>query len=338
MSTGRMLSRLRRERGAALPAVALGAVAIMGLAALSIDVGRMTQTRRALQNAADAGAHAGVQVLPERTDEAQRAARDWAMRNGVAWAEVTSITLSTTYVGNDTITVTTRRRVNSTFGRVVGFLFGDITATARATVGSVTGSRGIFPFGLVDLNGPNTPGFGYTFGQEVVLREAPSNFFGPGNYGFLRVDGNGGSNIRQTLQNNGSRTFYRVGDRIDTQTGQATGPVVSGLNDWAANHNDTFDASSPCNNWSAVHTYIDGKLSIISACRYRVILIPIINYWPNGNGTVQILGFAQMYLRDWRPGDGKRLDAIFLNDTYSYPGASFGAVNDYGTRIIKLTQ
>jgi hypothetical protein len=337
-----MLSRLRfrlkrcGERGVVLPIVALSMVGISGLVALSIDVGRMTQTRRALQNAADGAAHAGVQVLPNDVTDAQNAAYTWASRNGVSFAEVASVSFSRTNVNNDTITVTTRRTVPSTFGRVVGFDSGTITATAKAVVGSIASSPGLFPFGLVDLNGPSNPGFGYSYGQQVVLREAPSNFFGPGNYGFLRIDGNGGSNIRTTLDNGGSITRYHIGDSVDTQTGQATGPVTSGLQDWANSHGDNWD-NSPCNDWNASHTYVDGKLAVTQACRYRLVLIPIINYWPNGNGTVQILGFAQMYMQHWQAGDGKRLDAIFIQDTYSHPGAQFGAIDDYGTRIIKLT-
>jgi Flp pilus assembly protein TadG len=338
-----MLSRLRQrwrrlsERGSVLVPIAAGMASLLGLAALSIDVGRFTHDRRVLQNAADAAAHAGVQVLPEYPEKARTAALNWAMRNQLAFAEVSSITFGKTYTENDTIEVRTRRAAQSTFGRAVGWAGGPVTATAKATVGSITAAKGIFPFGIVDLNGPTNPGFGYSFGQKVVLREAPSNFFGPGNYGFLRVDGNGGSNIYNTLKNDGSTSWYHIGDPIDTQTGQATGPVVQGLQDWAAKFGDDWN-SSRCNTWNNVHTYIDGKLSIDPKCQYRVVLIPIIDYWPNGNGTVRILGFAQMYLEQWRPGDGKRLDTIFLKDTFAHPNVEFGPINSYGTRVIKLTK
>jgi Flp pilus assembly protein TadG len=167
------------ERGQALPLIVLSMTALLGLAALAIDVGRMTVTRRQLQNAADAAAHAGAQVLPDHPADARNAARTWASRNTITAADGLVINIRSTNAPNDTIEVSVRRNVPYTFARVLGLRTGSITATASATVGSVTGGTGVMPFGLVDLNGPSTPGFGYAYGQEVTLKEAPSNFFGP---------------------------------------------------------------------------------------------------------------------------------------------------------------
>jgi Flp pilus assembly protein TadG len=56
--------RLRAERGAVELIVAFALVALLGFAALIVDVGNAKQTRRNLQTAADSGSLAGVPELP----------------------------------------------------------------------------------------------------------------------------------------------------------------------------------------------------------------------------------------------------------------------------------
>ena len=321
------------ERGQVLVLATLFMAVLLGFAALTIDGGQLYRARRQLQNGVDAGAHAGAQVLPDHKSDATAAAYSWAANNTVLGSEVTSVVIGKTWVADDTITVSAQRNVPFGFARVLGRDSGNVTATAKVAVGSVVGGKGIFPFGLVDLD-PG-PGFGYQFNQSVVLREAPGNFFGPGNYGFLNLDGRGGDGMHDLLANGGSRNWLNVGDNVGTLTGQKTGPVVSGLEDWATHEGDSF-ASSECANWDSAHEFVNGKLAIKGKCKYRVILIPIINYWPNGNKDVTILGFAQMYLVNWTPGDGKRLDAVFLQDSMSHPEIKIGAVNGYGTRVVKF--
>lgn len=69
-----------------------------------------------------------------------------------------------------------------------------------------------------------------------------------------------------------------------------------------------------------------------------MILIPIIDHWPGGRSAgVTILGFAQMYLQGYSESDGKRLDAIFLDDTFAHPEIRLGPINNYGTKVIKIT-
>jgi hypothetical protein len=322
------------ERGQVLIIAVLGMVALLGFVSLAIDVGRMTITRRQLQNAADAAAHAGAQVLPGSPSYARSDAAAWAERNGISGADGLAISIRSTNTANDTIDVEVSRNVPFTFGRVLKLYDATITANASATVASVTGSIGVMPFGLVDLNGVNTEGFGYTFGQEVTLKEAPSNHFGPGNYGFLALDDKGGKSLKDTISNGGSQTLLKVGDTVPTEPGQKTGPVTQGLDAWADDNNDAM--GSACDDWDAAHKYVNGKLQITAKCKYRVILIPIIDYWPNGRKDVTILGFAQMYLKGWDPDNDKAIDAVFLDDTYAHPGIVAGVANDYGTRIVRI--
>ncbi|MFN8557786.1 MAG: Tad domain-containing protein [Dehalococcoidia bacterium] len=313
--------------------VALMLVPLLGFVALAIDMGQLAINRRQLQNAVDAAALAAAQALPDDTVSATDAAYTWASRNGVPWAQLDSPIITTTATTNDTISVTARRNVPYSFARVLNLFSGNVTATATARIGSVEGGTGVMPFGLLDLNG-TSPGFGYTFGQDVVLREAPGSTLGPGNYGFLALDGRGGDELRDTLERGGSETYYQVGDSVYTEPGQKTGPVTQGLQTWAESHGDSMGSS--CDDYHASTTFANGKLSVSAKCRYRVVMIPIISHWPNGRHEVTIRGFASMYLAGWDASDGKRLDAVFLEESVSFPDSKFGPLNSWGTRIVRL--
>src|SRR6476660_5676126 len=62
------MRRARAERGQILGVVALALVALLGIAAFSIDVGYAYYAKRQLQSATDAAALAGAQDLPNGTN------------------------------------------------------------------------------------------------------------------------------------------------------------------------------------------------------------------------------------------------------------------------------
>src|SRR5688500_268793 len=89
----------RRERGAVMVHVALGLIAFMAFSALAIDYGVKWVGRAQAQNAADAGALAGVVALTfdsdDRTDAglAKRSARATALKN-LVWGESPDVQFS----------------------------------------------------------------------------------------------------------------------------------------------------------------------------------------------------------------------------------------------------
>jgi hypothetical protein len=93
-----------------------------------------------------------------------------------------------------------------------------------------------------------------------------------------------------------------------------------------------------CDDWDASHASVRGKLQLTAACRDRVVLIPIIDHWPNGNGPVTLLGFAQMYLAGYDPSDGKTIRAVLRDDSYAHPDVVLGAYDSYGTKVVRLTE
>jgi hypothetical protein len=73
--------RERRESGQVLILSVLAIVVAMGFASLAIDMGLFFEERRITQNAVDAAALAGAQVLPDDGVEAEKLAREWALKN-----------------------------------------------------------------------------------------------------------------------------------------------------------------------------------------------------------------------------------------------------------------
>lgn len=147
------LKLFKNEDGQSLVLIALMLVAILGFAALSIDVGRLYLTRIDLQKTADAAALAGAKRLPDKND-ARNTAIHFAgknMNNEAALvssitqsgdtytASVTSngitstVTATTPYSGKKTqIEVSCTQTVNYTLARALGMTSTNVTAKSVA--------------------------------------------------------------------------------------------------------------------------------------------------------------------------------------------------------------
>jgi len=81
------------ERGIAVVLITGGMVATLGIVGLTLDGGRYYETRRQLQNAVDAAAHAGAQELPDTTAAEATAQQYWDL-NKPSVADGSSITVT----------------------------------------------------------------------------------------------------------------------------------------------------------------------------------------------------------------------------------------------------
>jgi hypothetical protein len=126
------LACLRSERGQALVLAALAMVAVLGFAALAIDVGYWYSQKREVQNAVDAAALAGAQELPGDYVMAESKAREYLGKNGVSSTKGDTISITfrctSTYQSAcnpstnhwDTIVVKVERPAQAWFARVFG--------------------------------------------------------------------------------------------------------------------------------------------------------------------------------------------------------------------------
>lgn len=146
---------LKNEDGAVSVLFALSMAFLLGFAALSVDVAMVHLKKAEMQNAADAGALAGAQDLPDAGNAVSKA-KDFAELNG---AEKSNTTATTPYGGDATkIEVVCTKNVQYSFARVLGFTDADVSARAVAQKTSSPGGYAIFS-GDDDteliLNGPD---------------------------------------------------------------------------------------------------------------------------------------------------------------------------------------
>jgi len=151
---------MKNERGQAIVLVALALVGLLAIGGLAIDGGRLYQSRRQVQNAADASALAGARVILDGvcSGGADRSAvsaaiQDFARQNGV---DITSPDATYVYQyvdGNENVLIPTTAKVpvgtkgisitvllteTTSFMRIVGWDEMQAPASAMAMVGPVT--------------------------------------------------------------------------------------------------------------------------------------------------------------------------------------------------------
>ena len=139
-----------QESGQALVVAVLVLAVLLGMTALAVDIGFYFHEMRGLQNAADAAALAGARELPANPGLAVQRARDWAANNGINPSEIEQVVVESANAANDTLSVSVRRNVSFFFARVLGIDQGAVTARAKARVGSLTGTTGLMPFGVLE--------------------------------------------------------------------------------------------------------------------------------------------------------------------------------------------
>jgi hypothetical protein len=161
----RILTRFSRDDGGAVLAlVALGSIALVGIAALAIDLGMLYTARSEAQRAADAAALAGASAFqngdpvaePWWVDTARTRAYDLAALNRIRNAAVTAdeVVVEPNPAAY-TVTVTvTRERIGLWFAPVLGIPVGTVSARATAEAaqaGAVNPTKCIKPFALPDM-------------------------------------------------------------------------------------------------------------------------------------------------------------------------------------------
>lgn len=182
----RVLEEIRMQSGQVFVLTAVGMVGICGVAGFSIDVSSWYQTQRKQQAIADAAALAASGDLPVSTDLATTDAQAYAAKNGSA---VSSVTYSTTYQTNDTVTVRASKTAPSFFLRALGIEHANVSATAKAVAVPLGSAWGSAPFAIYytqrELSGPGCP----CFGSATQLQY---NKVGPGGFMIINIDGSSG--------------------------------------------------------------------------------------------------------------------------------------------------
>jgi Flp pilus assembly protein TadG len=194
-------ARLRDERGQAVVITAVFLVALLGMAALAVDLGAWSRSQRALQARVDAAALAGAQALPYDTDTATSLAGEYASKNGGQVAGQ-SITIGTTTNPNDTIEVTANNQSQGFFAKTFGIQSVTVRARATAVANLIGSARYVAPI-AVNIQHPYLSGMVNgtacpCFMQDTTLPLGKTG--APGAFALLNLDGaHGGNGGQNTL-------------------------------------------------------------------------------------------------------------------------------------------
>lgn len=331
----------RRERGQILAIAALMAPILLGMTAMAVDIGGYASERRTLQNAADSIALAAVQELCKTNcntyggDQAAATtqANVWAAKNGINTGDMT-----VTFPGSASdprVRVSISKPHTFSFIQVLGVGSKTVAASAMTAKVSIGGSSGIVPWSVTQATVDTSP-----YGQLITLKYDTNANPSPGNYGAIRIDGPGANTYRASAMYGSTTVACAIsaancttgacpgtypatcsenspecdGPECSPQTGNMVGPTRTAVDfrmtDTAAAC-DTFaetfsgpDAAgryhlnSGCNPWNG------GGLCATqsSICSRRVIIIPVVDAFGNGQTPVTIQRFALVYLEGYDNG------------------------------------
>lgn len=303
----RILSRLaKEERGSALVLIALMMTVLMGFTALVIDIGLLAVSKNKLTVATDAAALAGAQELPNTTLARQRA-EEYIQANGVPLSQVAIDFPS----GTTTIRVQANQQVDYLFAPVIGKESGLVNATSRAGGGAITSMRGIVPLAVLEQE--------FVFGQEYQIKvgSGDTGWFGPVALG-LRGASTYESNIRY-----GYPSYVNVGDTIETEPGNISGPTSNGIQ---------YRLNS-CNH------YPKCTIAAYEENCPRIVHIPVVNApGQGGRADMAVQGFAAFLLKSETIGSGNEniINGYFIRKS------AVGIIDfnrpDFGVKGYKLTE
>ncbi len=364
----RLLSR--RERGQIIMITAALLPVLMGMAAVAVDVGSYATDRRNSQNEADAIALAAARDLPDSV-AAQTTANTYAINNGVDPADMTVT------VGGGTITpqvsVTITKSHNFAFMKALGVGAKNVGATAVAKKVSLGGSNGVVPWAVTQNTVDVSPDGG------VVVLKYDATGGNLGNFDAIRIDGSGASTYQNDARYGSNAYVCAEGTSNCTQgacpgsypnvcaensptcdgpvcnpeTGNMTGPTQAAV-DFRMNNTsaacDTFDEAfgppdaqgkyhlnTACNPW------LPGQTCPQSAtpCSRRVIIIPVVDSFGNGQTPVMFTRFAIVFLEGYQGTcTGNSCDILARFVTTDVTTNGLAGTYDPGAKVhfIKLVQ
>jgi Putative Flp pilus-assembly TadE/G-like len=312
-----LISRVRlnhSESGQALIVAVLAMTALIGMVAMTIDVGMLFHDRRHYQNSADAMALAGVAELPANPGLAITKARTWGTNNGISSSQVKKIEVRTTGYPNDTLYVELDGQFDWTFGRVLGLNTSNVGAEAAARIGTLIGGHNMMPWALLqtDTNCLDSSG-NAVFSAPCSVKVGAGGSAINGWYGALDYDGNGGgsSEYQSNIIDGTVDTAYCVSGQapppcqattVDSLDGNKVGGTGHGIDQRLAAGPACDTNGNGTDDFSEVFTST-GQTSpaYTVSCPNSpwLIIIPIVSYSSVPVHDVTIRGWTLAYLKSY---------------------------------------
>jgi secretion/DNA translocation related TadE-like protein len=195
------MSDVRSQRGQATVLTVVFITALLGMAALVLDVGSWMRAQRETQSAADAAALAAAQALPESPGDADSLATSYVSKNG---AGTSTVTFSGKNVANDTVSVHVSRSAPGFFAKLFGISSVDVGASATARASGLDEAKYVAPIvvnvnhpllNCDTLNGKPVPCFGVETQLDLLDLHDSGSRNAAGSFGLINLDRSEGGNV-----------------------------------------------------------------------------------------------------------------------------------------------
>ena len=302
----RLLYFHKDQRGSSLAIVGIALAGLLAMTGLVIDMGTVYVTKTQLQKAANAAALSSAQELTHIESEVRRIALEVLALHG----EENSLLEQTVEMGQS-VTVRLNRRVPLLFSGIFGFDDTPVEVKAKAELAVMGSATGVAPLGIEDTIPLE---FGRTYTLKVDQTEVNN-----GNFGILALGGPGANTYEQNLKY-GYQSRIKVGDILDTQTGNIAGKTRTGVQ----------ERINSCP-YPVEETYHRD-------CA-RVILIPVYHSYlvqSNQVKKVEVTGFAYFYITEPMNFHDKTIKGLFIKRAGT--GYADPAAGNHGAFTIRLTE
>lgn len=320
------------EDGAIIIIIAISMVAILSMAALTIDIGSAYLTAGKIQRAIDAAAYSAGRMMPVSSNSASAIANikdsaiNYASLNGYSELTRSNVVLENVSNGNyTTMKIIVTKNLETTFARVLGINSIDISKTSKIILSPTFKSNNLTPLGISASElSERLANNQYT---HIVLkygkRDSERGFFGA-----LDLDGQGGgaSDYRKWLAQ-GYPGETVVGDILLKENGNMVGPTYQGF---TTRYDGCTHYGATTGGTGCTSEHFDRDCPRIA----KVVI-----YDPNTFFTVKVVGFAA-FLLEAQSSQGE-IQGTFLhtiNTAGQGSGGLAGTDFDYGLYSLMLSQ
>jgi Putative Flp pilus-assembly TadE/G-like len=299
------VGRARGESGQAIGILVLSIVTILGVCALTLDVGSHYVEKRNSQDASDSLALAAAQKL--LTEPTQTQLQSDSGLRALQTADASNATLqllpSTSAGGTvtDTVRAVEDSNSHSAFAGVlsVGLSNAHVTTEATAQLRTLLGyGYNTAPFAIDQ----STYSRGYNV--PMTLHVQPGSQVSPGNFGAIDLvqtpgcsTSNGTANYRNMIDGQYHSCGLSVGGTVPAETGRVGGNTCAALNSRDVG-GGLVGARSPFDPVAA--GLWDPTTRSLSTFQHpNLLVIPVIQAWGNGKSTLNIVDFEYFIITSY---------------------------------------
>ncbi|WP_249870298.1 TadE/TadG family type IV pilus assembly protein [Oceanobacillus saliphilus] len=297
----------KNEDGNAIILMALAMSAMIAMVGVVIDGGNLFVSKSHLQKTANAAALSGAQEIVN----SEAAVNEVVNQILLSHDEENSLS-QVNIEANRQLIVELTKDVPLYFATLFGIDSVPITVDAKAGVNPMGEATGAVPLGI---NETVNLVYGQTYELKVDAGDSIS-----GNFGVLALDGPGAKSYEETLTH-GFDESLKVGDIVNTQTGNIAGPTRRGI--------DYRIANCP---------YPEGDYQERDCSRVMLVVVYTPHLMQNNQmKSVKITGFAYFYVNQQMSNTDDTVKGIFIKRTG--PGVTGeNSPRDRGAYAIKLEE